>query len=270
MTLRLVKLLALGAALCACEGDTTDSLSTKDLTDTDVNPTAGTGGGGSRFFDATEIHFSSSFGYAKADIVTAELDKTPLPPSIDISLGLQGWGGNFSAVGDYCTIVMPLDSATDRLGAKTDPRLYYGVDYNDLKDPPFTNCHTENYELNPNRWGTDVVASFVDNYGSGTYHVNVGEPSSFVRDVFKSYAPKDLEFVIGGALGVGAGLPGLKVPGQIDDFYCFSYQMDVTNTVVVDKAGLLVPQTLDEVNVGDGQIASGYYSCRSLVFWSIQ
>ncbi len=215
------------------------------------------------FFDIGLLTVGGYFTWDEStqQLVTGTSAGVAIEPGYEITLALSNWNFDRNDTASYCLISLPFVNATPSTVQVGDPRLLWGVDY-DPADGAFTNCGTPGYDLDPAIWGPDILDVFVTPYTSN-YFMAIGAPSVPVSDFFTTYAPTYTPTLIGGSLGV-PDLLGTTPVGVLEDVYAFAFAVDANFDI--DLTSSLLSSSVD---VGNGNIASGFYTMNSLYVWAL-
>ena len=222
-------------------------------TPTDVlNPTSptdtGTAGPPEPMFEATRLIVSAEFGYdASLDaLIPVSINGVPSPPAIYFTFANDAWTGSFADSDNYCSVIIEFANPTQPKVVNTDPDVWFGVVFDEGSS--VSDCN-----LDPTVWGDDLADTLVGSNPSDNY-VWVGELSPAAAKAFAGYPN-----LVGGALGLN---PEVFAIAHDDFVATFGYEIDEYDAIALDEYGL-IPIPTESINLGQGQIATGYYQLVS-------
>ncbi|MBX2802535.1 MAG: hypothetical protein KTR31_32945 [Myxococcales bacterium] len=252
-----------------CETDTTTTTPDTPTADSsEPDPTNTTPPG-----DLVGCVVALGFGYDGKGQVTATFDDLTLEPRIEMVLFNQAFTGYANDTQNYCDITIPLDDAGLYTGVLTDKLLWWGLDWDDKKNPYTTTCNEGGrLQLSPDVFNDDDPLAFLTQEFDG-------EPAEY----FAAVGPRNLSPELKAAIaadpdfeldeydfGCTVGLPDNKfrsntgaLLNEITDCTANAWTLDKNNEIVdIDESRILG----EDIFTGNN-VVPGYYEFTIFPFF---
>jgi hypothetical protein len=218
---------------------------------------------GPDFFEPAFLIVEAEFGW---DSTTRQLVDVGSPygtfaPIIRIMHGSAEWQADEFDFGSefYCEAQLFITQSTMSTRFAADPNAWLGFDYN-TADGIATDCNLGDgvYDFDPAVWGEDPIGALA----AAEWGVGVGE---IVPAVYSGWVGGGYETNVFGGIILNSALPY----GH-NEYAAFNREIDASFSVILDEDlnYTLLPNT--SINLGDNNIATGWYLIIGGGVWTIQ